>query len=74
VKIKQNEKSTNGGVNWSEAIDGPRKHEQSIVAGIGATISRLGIECRYVGSTGFSPYGSSGIGVRSLQLIATCRL
>lgn len=53
----------------TEAIDGPRRHEQSLVAGIGAQCGRLQAELRYNGSNGFSPYSATKTGIRSGQLV-----
>jgi len=50
-----------------EAIDGPRKHETTFLAGIGVQYKRIQLEARYAWSNGFSPYVSLGTGVRSLQ-------
>lgn len=74
IKTRHNEKSSNGGNSWSEAIDGPRKHEQSLIGGIGAQFRRFNAELRYAASTGFSPYSGSSFGIRSFQLIAGYRL
>lgn len=56
-----------------EAIEEPRKHEQSILAGAGVFMYRFSIEGRYATSNGFSPYATNSIKVNSIQLIAGYR-
>ncbi|WP_298740798.1 hypothetical protein [uncultured Chitinophaga sp.] len=53
-----------------KAINGPRKHETTFLAGGGVQYKRIQIEGRYAWSNGFSPYISLNTSVRSLQVIA----
>ncbi|HEY0609525.1 MAG TPA: hypothetical protein VGD35_07705, partial [Chitinophaga sp.] len=50
-----------------EAIDGPRKHEGSLLAGAGVQFKRLQFEARYSNSNGFSPYTALSTNINSWQ-------
>lgn len=60
-------RTTSGGSDEKEAIDGPRKHETTILGGAGVQYGRLQFEARYAWSNGFSPYVTLGVGVHSWQ-------
>ncbi len=62
------------GLDPEVAIDGPRKHEESLFGGIGAQFKRFQVEGRYVVSNGFSPYNIMSVGVHSLQLMLRVNL
>jgi hypothetical protein len=55
------------------AVDEPRKHEESILAGAGVFVYRFSIEGRYATSSGYSPYAANRTNVNSFQLIAGYR-
>jgi hypothetical protein len=50
-----------------EAVDGPRKHENTFLGGAGLQYKRLQIEARYAWSNGFSPYTSLATEIKSWQ-------
>jgi hypothetical protein len=58
---------------YSDALDGLTKHEQSAIVGIGATWSHLWIEGRFSTSSGWIPYQNASIAVNGLQVVAGVR-
>lgn len=71
VKIAQNDFAySDMPGDWRVSIAGPRKHEQSVIAGIGVMIYKLGAEIRYNNANGFSPYSSGRTTFNSVQVLA----
>ncbi|ASZ10890.1 hypothetical protein CK934_07810 [Chitinophaga sp. MD30] len=57
-----------------EAIEGPRRLEQSLIFGAGLEYSRFQLELRHARSNGFSSYNSLKISVASYQAMLKYRL
>jgi hypothetical protein len=72
IKTKDN-RSRRSGYEWEEAIDGPRKHEQTLIGGIGMKIGKVNAEARYTTGNGFSPYAGTKSAVNSFQILAGYR-
>ncbi|TWW00464.1 PorT family protein [Chitinophaga pinensis] len=71
IKVAQNDLANPSRPDeWQENIPGVRKHEQSLVGGIGVTIYRLGAEIRYNSGNGFSPFVGGKTAFNSLQVLA----
>ncbi|MBW8686605.1 PorT family protein [Chitinophaga rhizophila] len=74
IKITENDYAYwNRPNEWRTAIVGPRKHEQSLVAGVGVNIYRLAAEIRYNNGNGFSPYSSGKTTFNNVQVVAKLR-
>ncbi|PWV53365.1 outer membrane beta-barrel protein [Chitinophaga sp. S165] len=68
--IKTIANSMGSETNPRELVDGPRKYEQTAMAGIGVKVRKINVETRYTTGNGFSPYSGSKTPVRSLQVLA----
>lgn len=64
---------TSGSGRPVDAIDGPRKLEQSILIGLGVLVHKLSFEARYAGSNGMSGMVNNSVTIDSYQLIAGYR-
>jgi hypothetical protein len=72
ISTKENKLVRNTG-SVLDAIDGPRKTEQSILIGMGVLVHKLSFEARYAGSNGMSGMVNNSVTIDSYQLIVGYR-
>lgn len=58
----------------TKALDGPKKHEFSLLVGVGLVLNKIQLELRYSASSkSFSPYHDLNINPTSYQFLITCQ-
>lgn len=58
----------------TNVMDRPRKYEQSIIGGIGATVNRLSVEARFERGNGMSPFSGVSSATRTFSCLLNYRL
>jgi len=70
VKTNENSMKRSPDREWEQAINGPRKYEQTLVGGLGLKIYKVNAEVRYTTGNGFSPYPAGRTAIHSFQILA----
>ena len=58
----------------TNAMDGARKYEQSLIGGVGATVKRLSAEARFERGNGTSPFTAISTATRTISFLLNYRL